>query len=533
MKHITQDITRLRALNKVEEISGSSYRQMSGFFVARKNEKTRILTRSCTKKITKISRALVPVFVFISVFVVLFGGAHFAYAAGISFSPASGTYRVGDTFPVGIVVASPDQAVNAVSGRVLFSPSKLEVVHISKSASILDLWIAEPTYSNGAGTIDFEGIAFNPGYQGGSGQVILITFRVKDSGSIPLSFSSAFVLANDGRGTDVLKDIGSALFDIAGSAAPSAPKPASTAKPASNPNNPNNQNNPKPSAQEESVPERDPPVAAGTPNAPKVASLTHPKENWWYAGNSATFSWEMPKDVTAVRLLYGSQQYAAPTVEYNEPISEKTIENISEGTHYFHVQLKNAAGWGKIAHFRFRIDSTVPESLFVADEGRDNSAGPQYTYFSMRSEDALSGIERYEIMIDGTNREIRQGNIAAVWSAPRLRDGAHTLTVTAFDKAGNSVTENRSFEVLNTSFIMLGSLAFLDVGPALLVVATLLILAFMLGWLFHEMGGWIIFLPLFVLFRFAHRILRLEKRFRSAQKQKFYARKEIPKRRIQ
>ncbi|MBI1998881.1 MAG: hypothetical protein HYS73_00920 [Parcubacteria group bacterium] len=438
-----------------------------------------------------------------------------AYAAEISFIPTQGNYKVGDAFPVSVVVSSADKAMNAASGRILFPPSKLEVTHISKGSSVLDLWIQEPSYSNSAGTIDFEGISFNPGYQGVRGEILTVTFKVKSSGSIPVSFASGSVLANDGQGTDILTSLGSALFDIAGSAS-SAPakKPATIQQ---SPVGPAPDSIAKP-----------PP---GTLSAPRVASLTHPNETKWYSGNTATFSWEMPPDVTAVRLLYGTQQYAEPTVEYNEPISEKTVEGISEGAYYFHVQLKNANGWGELAHFRFRIDETLPESLAVIEEGKDNSAGPQFTYFSLSANDALSGIDRYEIAIDGGRPEIRQGNIGAVWSAPMLRDGVHTLTVTAMDKAGNILTENRSFEVENTSFIMLGTLAYLDVGFALLTIVALVLLAFMLGWTFHEMGGWIIFLPLFLLFRFAHRLIRIESRMRAKRKAA-YARKVLPKRKI-
>ncbi|MBI3075142.1 MAG: hypothetical protein HYY92_02965 [Parcubacteria group bacterium] len=456
-----------------------------------------------------------------------------AYAAELSFIPAQGSYKVGDAFPVSVVVSSADKAMNAASGRVLFPPSKLEVTHISKGSSVLDLWIQEPSYSNSAGTIDFEGIAFNPGYQGVRGEILTVTFKVKSSGSIPVSFASGSVLANDGQGTDILTSLGSALFDISGGSAvvPPAsvaptPKPPVIAKPPSATKSP--------VSVEEEETENDPPVQAGTPRAPKIASLTHPKESGWYPSHTATFSWEMPEDVTAVRLLYGTQQNATPSILYNELISEKTIEDVPEGTYYFHVQLKNAAGWGEITHFRFRVDGTLPESLLVTEEGKDNSAGPQFTYFSMRANDALSGIDRYEIAIDGGLPEIRQGNIGAVWSAPRLRDGTHTLTVTAMDKAGNLLTENRSFEVENTSFIMLGTLAYLDVGFALLTIVALVLLAFMLGWTFHEMGGWIIFLPLFLLFRFAHRLIRLEKKIRPPGRgqQSAYAKKTIPKRRI-
>jgi hypothetical protein len=75
-------------------------------------------------------------------------------AASISFTPHSGTFKVGDTFPVSIVVSSVDQEMNAAGGHIIFPPSKLKVTDISYGSSILKLWVQEPSYSNTAGTID-------------------------------------------------------------------------------------------------------------------------------------------------------------------------------------------------------------------------------------------------------------------------------------------------------------------------------------------------------------------------------------------
>ncbi|MDP2703860.1 MAG: hypothetical protein Q8P01_01415, partial [bacterium] len=89
-----------------------------------------------------------------------------------------------------ITVESTDQAMNAVSGVVSFPWDKLEVVSISKQGSILSLWPAEPSFSNSAGTVNFEGIALNPGYIGANGKILTITFRTRNTGQANLSFSS-------------------------------------------------------------------------------------------------------------------------------------------------------------------------------------------------------------------------------------------------------------------------------------------------------------------------------------------------------
>lgn len=127
-----------------------------------------------------------------------------ANAASMYFSPSAGSYEVGKTFSVNVYVSSADQAMNAASSIISFPADKLEVISLSKTDSIFTLWAQEPSFSNSAGTINFEGIMFNPGFKGLTGKLLTINFRVKASGSVLLSFLSGSVLANDGQGTNIL-----------------------------------------------------------------------------------------------------------------------------------------------------------------------------------------------------------------------------------------------------------------------------------------------------------------------------------------
>ena len=97
-----------------------------------------------------------------------------ALAASLSLTPAAGSYLVGHTFTVGIDVFSPDVAMNAAQGAVSFPANKLSVISLSKADSIMDLWVQDPSFSNRDGTINFGGVAVNPG------------FRDRMEGSLPL-----------------------------------------------------------------------------------------------------------------------------------------------------------------------------------------------------------------------------------------------------------------------------------------------------------------------------------------------------------
>jgi hypothetical protein len=197
----------------------------------------------------------------------------------------------------------------------------------------MSLWVQEPSFSNTSGTVNFEGIVLNPGFIGSSGKIINIVFKAKASGVASLSFFSASVLANDGKGTNILTSSGNANFTI------STPiiSPTTTKK--------------------ESI------VSGKTPEAPVISSETHLDSDKWYSASTAKFSWTLTDDITDVRLRISEDPKALPTVIYSPAVFSKTVVNLGEGVWYFSAQFKNKYGWGEIAYFRLQIDSTPSEPL--------------------------------------------------------------------------------------------------------------------------------------------------------------------------
>ena len=149
----------------------------------------------------------------IPIFIISFALAHQVQAASLSFIPSSGPYFVGDRFSVSIFVSSADQAMNAISADISFSQERLELLSISQAGSIIGFWAQEPVYSNQSGEVFFEGVVLN-GYQGTAGKIVTLAFRALASGEATLYFSSGVVLANDGLGTKIPSNFGSAKFNI-------------------------------------------------------------------------------------------------------------------------------------------------------------------------------------------------------------------------------------------------------------------------------------------------------------------------------
>ena len=338
-----------------------------------------------------------------------------ASAATLYFSPSSGEYTIGKTFSVSVYVSSSDQSINAASGVISFPKEKLEVISLSKVGSVFNLWVQEPSFSNSNGTINFEGIVLNPGFTGASGKILTLTFRVKSAGSALINFSSGSVLANDGQGTNILTNLGSAQFSL---------------------------NDNTPYVPETTVPS----IPIGTPTAPQISSPTHPDPNKWYNNSNPKFVWQVPNDIIAVKILYDKYPNSFPSVLYTSPISEKQLENIKDGVWYFHIQFKNNNGWGAVSHFRFQIDTEppVPFSIKFIDGKETRNPRPTIVFDTI---DSLSGIDYYKIKIGegdffAANSEIVKSN---PYTLPLQAPGKRSILIQAYDKAGNYTTAFEEF----------------------------------------------------------------------------------------
>lgn len=134
----------------------------------------------------------------------------------VFFSAVPKVVEEGDRINIEVRVSS-DESINAVSGVVSFPTDLLSLISISRNASIINIWTEEPKQVRGR--IPFEGVIMNPGFVGTSGLVMRATFEAKKAGTVSLGFAEGAVLANDGRGTNLLASLLPVGFKIV------APKP--------------------------------------------------------------------------------------------------------------------------------------------------------------------------------------------------------------------------------------------------------------------------------------------------------------------
>ncbi|MEK7511051.1 MAG: cohesin domain-containing protein [Patescibacteria group bacterium] len=337
------------------------------------------------------------------------------FAASLDLSGSGGA--VGSTISVPVrVSAGNGESLNAVSAHIVFPPDKLSLVSVSKTGSIITLWAQEPTYSNTAGTVSFEGVVPNPGYAGQGGMLVTLSFRVRAPGTATLSFAGSSVLANDGQGTEILRSATSRVFALTQTAALETSAPVQAVAPTSV-------------------------VSSGF----LVKSLTHPEQDAWYRETTGSFSWQLPEGVTATRLLLSRNPSSVPSVVYDTPLSSKTIEGMPEGTSYLLVQHKVAGEWGAIGRYRINIDTTLPKSFRIVFPHGESDVNPQ-PIILFNTIDTGSGIERYEVKIgDGGSQRMAAAADSNPYTLPLQEPGSHVVTVIAYDAAGNTQTASAEF----------------------------------------------------------------------------------------
>lgn len=357
-----------------------------------------------------------------------------ARAATIYLSPSFGSGSVGKTFSISVYVSSTDQAINAASGVVSFSNDKIEIVSVSKSGSIFNLWVAEPSFSQSAGTFSFEGIVLNPGYTGTGGKIISANFKVKAAGTAKLSFASGAVLANDGEGTNILSGFGSTSFNLVDGNAPKVTTPIELKV-----------ETPKPIISE---PKGETPTPAGATPTPRISSNTNPDQEKWYASNTVKLSWSIPRGVSGLRLLLSSSANDTPTITYIPPLSSKEINNVDDGVYYFSARFKDDNGWGDIARYALRVDTKPPKQFTIGLPDGETTAKNQPS-LKLATMDALSGLDYWLVKInDEPAITVRAEEITNdLYVLPMQSPGTKNIIVEAYDKAGNKTSASAKIEI--------------------------------------------------------------------------------------
>lgn len=128
--------------------------------------------------------------------------------------PKRHQHRIGEIFPMKIELVGIKTPINAIQTDISFDPEILEVTDISTSESFANIFI-QKEIDNQSGYTRLTGGLPNPGYFSDKGVFGTVLFKGKGPGVTQVEFlPSSMVLANDGRGTNVIKELASASYLI-------------------------------------------------------------------------------------------------------------------------------------------------------------------------------------------------------------------------------------------------------------------------------------------------------------------------------
>ena len=364
------------------------------------------------------SKLFTKVHVAVFIAVILLSVPFKTHAATLSLSPSSLNANVGGTLTIRVNVNTVGKSINNGEATINFPTDLLEVVSISKSSSIFSLWIEEPSYSNTTGRIAFNGGVASPGFNGSTGTIANITFKAKKQGSASIIFSEGAVRENDGLGTDILTSKSGSVITIGSpTVTPEVPVTPTTT----------------------------PTVPAGENKSlskPIIKSETNPDQEAWYSSQTASFNWTIPSSATSIQTLYNKSEDSTPTITYDSSVTEKTLFNLPDRTFYFHLRYLDGGKWSPVAHYKFQIDSTAPNSFTPTIKSSKTE-----NIIVLNATDETSGVDYYSIKIDGSDEiKVKKSDLVDnEYVLPIMSKGSRNISVIAYDKAGNNTEGKVSF----------------------------------------------------------------------------------------
>ncbi len=339
-------------------------------------------------------------------------------AATLQINSNSSTVSAGDSVILYVNVNSEGISINNAGATIKFPNDLFDIVSVSKSGSIFSLWVEEPSFSNSAGTITFDGGLPTPGFNGVFGSVISITAKAKKAGQAEFTFSDAAVRANDGLGTDVLNSQQGKIISII-----KKDEPAPVVQPI-----------PEPETQVQNI------------QNIQISSASHPKQDSWYNDVNPVFSWAVPAGVDAVRTGISENDSDTPTVTYSPAINEKTVNELKDGVWYFKVRPRKGGVWGAVSTYVVKIDTIAPinnKTDFYYDVSNKT--------ININSSiiDLTSGVDHFDIKINNDFKKTVPASlfVDGKYKLDYEKIGNNKIELTVFDKAGNFINVVGNFVV--------------------------------------------------------------------------------------
>lgn len=347
----------------------------------------------------------------------------FVAAADLSVAPEVVSVRAGGTHTFSVLVQTPNEAVNALSGTITLPP-QLELVSVSTDTSVVNFWVEKPVATN-AKQLSFEGVVLNPGYEGARGTVLTFVVRGVEPGTGTIRFAQGAVYANDGEGTHVLKEMKSATVTVTVPAAtleePTSPKTAT------------------PSLSAETGTS-----SVGTTTEARIRASGFENQDAWSSARSSTIEWDAVVGARAVRVRHAVGGISKSPAVLPEGATSHTITHLEEGVNTVMVDFLVNGTWGNTRTITLRVDTSSPRFISMEEVLRASPTSGR-VHLAVKADDAPSGIDHYAFTIDGMTVEWRDDGTGIFETL--LAPGTYAIDAVVVDKAGNESAKEVSIEV--------------------------------------------------------------------------------------
>ncbi len=352
-------------------------------------------------------------------FWVFFPQSVFAQSASLYLTPTTGTFPIGEQFVVEVRIDTGGSSVGTADAVIAYNPEDLRFESVSDDGSIFSTILVDSTRKSG--NIDLSGFTqrgVTP-YAGGDGLFARIVFT-------PLRNVATQLYFTQGSATKPLSltasvaDLTNMVTGLRTASYTFIPKQVTTANVV---------------------------YAEGgeTQSTFEITPLPVPQGEW-FSSSTVTLSWTLPEGVEEMRSVVSDSQNDIPSKTYATPVTSVTLKDLSQGKHFFLLQFKRKGVWEDVIRHPLSVDYSKPSEISIKETEREDSADPRVT-FAIEASDSNSGIERYEMSIDGGEGEVWEKKDGELYEPKGLTPGEHVLTVIAYDKAGNSTTKDALFIV--------------------------------------------------------------------------------------
>ncbi|MBI2024826.1 MAG: hypothetical protein HYT03_01930 [Candidatus Harrisonbacteria bacterium] len=366
-----------------------------------------------------------------------------AASPALLLSPTSGSFIVGSTFDLSILLDTKGRVVSGLEVELFFPPDKLQLANPSVGRSLIQSWTTQPSFSNREGRIYLSGDTQNPGIRTSNGVVLTLNFRVIAPGSAQIEFGKkSRVFAGDGLPADILGQTVPAFLTL----------------------------NPTPSI------------------GPEIVSPTHPNLENWYRDSTVNFTWV--KDSLADGFSYSLDHDPSGFPDSISETSETfaSFSDLESGVWYFHLRQKVKEVWGGVSHFTIRIDKNPPSDFKVA-VSPDKRTAERNLIVEFSAADSLSGLDHYEFKLVPLNLGSIEDplffNVDSPYFLSNLDIGRYHVIVRAFDRAGNRADQLVTITIVDPAYELVGADG-LELMILLVLGGLALILLVMVLWIYKN-----------------------------------------------